>query len=1183
MLGPMGCIGRATSRLSTARQSVVLGILWLVAVPFRVAAQTPAMFDHLGPAKGLPSSHVEALVQDRYGYLWIGTRGGLVRHEGSRLRVLRHDPDQPGSLPGNNVLALLAAADGSLWAAISDQGLVRLDGTTVAEHFKPVSRGGVLEGNYIWSLSEACDGSIWALYARDGLVRIDPASGSTRHFGPGENGLPKAGFGLQLVRAPDCSLWMVRADSLWRIDPQAPHAFERVLDAADFDLDVLLALAFVDQERAYLGGRDAVVELLPDSSGVEVPAGRRWPTARPVSMLVPAEEGGLWIGLPDDFWLLDPDADSILRFSEDAGGDVGPLQVTDLLPGREGEIWIATSGGGVVRLPPGWRGLTAFRPSESRPGPLNVTAVSADPGGRVWIGGDSGGDSGGVQWLDPDRGERGPIEPIPVGRRDRTPEVIDLHADAESLWVLQRRFLVRRMHLDGRIVPVLERDLDTEERFAFIEPDQSGGLWLGIEGGELLRLDRAGGIVDRWHAHADPGRRLEDPAPRSMVRGPDGAWWFLGSRWLYRFDADGRPVPVHGGGDAVLQAMAFDEDRLWLASDSLLQRLRLDEDQLHPELRLTARHGLPHGRIQALVAQADRVWVLTSAGLARFDPERERFRQFSVAEGLRLAEFNPGAVATLADGRILAGSTAGLLQVEPDRIEIARRPPPVWLTGVRSGDREWHLRPDGPRQLDLDWHENSVRLSYLALSYLNPEGNRYRVRLRGWDRDWISLTGETERDYGRLPSGRYRFEVQAAGVDGVWNLRGDALELQIAAPPWRTPWAMLFYAGAALGLLALSWRAILQRRRRQAALQRARERQQIAAAASAAKSEFLAVMSHEIRTPLHGLLGMMALLEQRLDRPSGRDMLETMRRSGSQLKRIVDDALDLSSIEAGRIELRPVAVALPALLEQAVDLRAGEAWSRGLVLRLRIASDLPLIAVVDPDRLAQLLGNLLGNAIKFTARGAVELEARLDSAGRLVLAVTDTGPGIDPDRAKTLFVPFRRLETARPERAEGTGLGLAICKRLAAAMGGCIDLASRPGCGSRFTLRLPLSGMTPAPRLNSQLLEGVRVAAALPAPEMRVLQRLARRWQIDLRRIDRGAAADDVEVLLTAPGGLTTEALSAWVDAGAAGFWLAAEDAPPIGMTRLRPPLTEARLLGALFDLRLAAAARSGFSADRSA
>jgi signal transduction histidine kinase/ligand-binding sensor domain-containing protein len=1153
----------------------ILTVLWMFGVQVPTAAQTPAMFDRIGVAEGLPDSYVEALVQDRYGYLWIGTRGGLVRHEGSRLRVLRHDPDQPGSLPGNNVLALLAASDGSLWAAISDQGLVRLDGTTVAQHFKPVSRGGVLEGNYIWSLAEACDGAIWALYARGGLVRIDPSSGRARHFGPGDHGLPAAGFGLQL--------WMVRADSLWRIDLQPPHAFERVLGASEFDLDVLLALAFVDQHRAYLGGRDAIVELLLDPHDARARSGRRWPTGRPVSVLVPADEDGLWVGLPDDFWLLDPDLDTTLRFSEDAGGAVGPLQVTDLLPGREGEIWIATSGGGVVRLPPGWRGLTAFRPSESRPGPLNVTAVSAEPDGRVWIGGDSGGNSGGVQWLDPDRGERGPIEPIAVGRGDRTPEVIDLHADAEGLWVLHRRFLVRRMHIDGRIVPVLERDLDTEERFEFIAPDQAGGLWLGVEGGELLRLDRDGRIIDRWHADADHDRRLEDPAPRSIVRAADGAWWFLGSRWLYRFDIDGRPVPVLGGGDAVLQAMAFADDRLWLASDSLLQRLRLDGDQLHPELRLTARHGLPHGTIQALVPQAGRVWVLTSAGLARFDPEQERFRQFSVAEGLRLAEFNPGAVTTLADGRILAGSTAGLLQVEPDRIEIARRPPPVWLTGVRSGDREWQLRPGGPRRLDLDWRENSVRLSYVALSYLNPEGNRYRVRLHGWDRDWLALTGETERDYGRLPGGRYRFEVQAAGVDGVWNLHGDALELMIAAPPWRTGWAMALYVGVAVALLALRWRTLLLRRRRLELLRRARERQQIADAASAAKSEFLAVMSHEIRTPLHGLLGMMSLLEQRLDRPSGREMLETMRRSGSQLKRIVDDALELSSIEAGKVELQPVAVPLPALLEQAVDLRAGEAWACGLGLRLRIASDLPLIAVVDPDRLAQLLGNLLGNAIKFTARGAVELEARLDSTGRLVLAVTDTGPGIDPDRAETLFVPYSRLEADRPERVEGTGLGLAICKRLAAAMGGSIDLASRPGCGSRFTLRLPLSGMTPVAPQRSELLEGVRVAAALPAAEMRVLRRLARRWRIELRRIGRDDVPGSAEVLLTAPGMVAAELLAVWIDAGAAGLWLAAEDAPPGGMTRLRPPLTEARLLGALFELRLAALDPSRLSADRSA
>jgi len=308
-------------------------------------------------------------------------------------------------------------------------------------------------------------------------------------------------------------------------------------------------------------------------------------------------------------------------------------------------------------------------------------------------------------------------------------------------------------------------------------------------------------------------------------------------------------------------------------------------------------------------------------------------------------------------------------------------------------------------------------------------------------------------------------------------------------------------------------------------------------------------------------------------------MLETMRRSGQQLKRIVDDALDLSSIEAGRVELRPVAFSLPALLEQAVELRAGEAWARGLALRLRIDSDLPAVAVADPDRMAQLLGNLLGNAIKFTAHGAVELEARLDRAGRLVLAVTDTGPGIAPERVDELFQPFSRIEETdfgtvsqgREERPQGTGLGLAICRRLAVAMGGEIDLASRPGRGSRFTLRLPLPGMTPAAPRSSELLRDVRLAAAFPAPELRVLLRLARRWRIDLIRVDAGSVPGS-GLLLCAPGQLPAGTLQAWRDAGAHGLWLGADDDSPDGWLRLRPPLTEARLLGALFQLRLSAA-----------
>ena len=348
-------------------------------------------------------------------------------------------------------------------------------------------------------------------------------------------------------------------------------------------------------------------------------------------------------------------------------------------------------------------------------------------------------------------------------------------------------------------------------------------------------------------------------------------------------------------------------------------------------------------------------------------------------------------------------------------------------------------------------------------------------------------------------------------------------------------------------------------------------------AASDAKSEFLATMSHEIRTPLHGLLGMMDLIEQAETDPVQLDMLRTMRGSGRQLQRILNDVLDLSRIEAGRVELDRRPFELGPLLERVIDLHAPNAFASGLALRLRIAADLPVMAIGDDDRIAQVVGNLVSNAIKFTTTGWVELEARLDDQA-LVLTVSDSGPGIDSALQAELFEPFTQLESASTRKHSGTGLGLAISRRLVDAMGGAMGLESQPGRGSRFSVRLPLPGMQRQPPFAPGLLQGFRLAVALPAAERRVMLRLARRWSITMLR---GHAADfddeQFDALVYREDQLDAGFARACRERGTACWVVGGEASTQTeAIPRLRAPLIESRLVGALMDFRLTGISRPG-------
>ena len=286
---------------------------------------------------------------------------------------------------------------------------------------------------------------------------------------------------------------------------------------------------------------------------------------------------------------------------------------------------------------------------------------------------------------------------------------------------------------------------------------------------------------------------------------------------------------------------------------------------------------------------------------------------------------------------------------------------------------------------------------------------------------------------------------------GLMGNSGERLTLEFDMQP-------IVHEGRIGGLHGIG-RDITSRKRTEQDLQRARDAAQ---AASRAKSEFVANISHEVRTPLNGVLGMTELLLATSLTGEQRQYLGLVRTSAESLLRVISQVLDFSKIEAGRVELRPQSFELQAWMDTALAPQALAARQKGLEFAVRITPDVPEIVVGDPDRLSQVLLNLVGNAVKFTSAGTVLVEvsreAPRDGAGprRLQIAVRDTGIGIDSEKHARIFDAFTQGDGATSRKYGGTGLGLAITASLVQRMGGDLKVASTAGRGSTFTLLLPL-------------------------------------------------------------------------------------------------------------------------------
>jgi signal transduction histidine kinase/CheY-like chemotaxis protein len=336
-----------------------------------------------------------------------------------------------------------------------------------------------------------------------------------------------------------------------------------------------------------------------------------------------------------------------------------------------------------------------------------------------------------------------------------------------------------------------------------------------------------------------------------------------------------------------------------------------------------------------------------------------------------------------------------------------------------------------------------------------------------------------------LPDGKYRLELMAAGAEGIWS-KPLVLTINVLPPPWKTWWAFSLYA---IGVLLAVWLIVHAYRRRlkqRYAQQLDNQQREMLLKGSEAKSQFLADLGHEIRTPMTGVLGMTELLlaGDLADKP--KSQVVAIKQAGEHLLRLMNDALDLSKIEAGQFELDTQPFKLQSLLHQVQALLLPMAEKKGLALSIQIDPEVDRIYSGDCGRIRQILLNLGNNAVKFTEKGSVMLKAQRLWPKGVMLSVADSGPGMSTEQQHKLFRRFAQADgVLTSRRFGGSGLGLAISRELAMQMNGDIQLDSEPGRGSTFTLNLPLEFGTDA--LPAEEAQAEAAVGAALAPGIAVL------------------------------------------------------------------------------------------------